>query len=182
MRQKEFLSEQGGKETNDAELMRVVAESTNVLKRAAAELRRKAKERSREGMDVGAVRVGYQYVLDAYEKKAVILEALADQLSRDAAETARFIETEGDDSKKRILLQYELLKARTIASMYAFFNRIEELTPSDLDYRRLQEEAADSLREQEERRKKKITPFHPRPPKFLLRIVGFSEEEIERWL
>ncbi|MBI2640078.1 MAG: hypothetical protein HYW90_04305 [Candidatus Sungbacteria bacterium] len=183
MNQKESPSENREARITNQELARSLAESTKILRDAAADLRVKAKARGYKGMDVGDVRVGYGYVQEAYGVKAKILDDLAEKLELDAMETIKVLETEGDSVKKNMLLQYELLKIKFIAHVYAFFNHIDDLTPEDLDYDKLQKEAAEALREQEERRKKKVGPLpQPRPPKFLLRMMGLSEKEIEEWL
>lgn len=178
------INEEAGlstEKTANPELAETLAYSTKTLRDAASELRKKARQRihTGEAMDIGGGRVSYKYVADAYEKKSEILDKLADSLEVDAAATLKLVEQEPDSVKKRLLVDYELFKARFISNLYASFNTLDELTPKDLQYKKLQREFAKSLAVGERQRQEKYIPPIPHPPKFIMRMMGFTEEEIE---
>ncbi|KKS38800.1 MAG: hypothetical protein A3G49_00395 [Candidatus Sungbacteria bacterium RIFCSPLOWO2_12_FULL_41_11] len=182
MNPEQISQENKSKLIENPEHARLLAESTKVLRDSAATLRSKAKKRGHEGMNVGKTRVNYEYVRDAYQRKAETLDRMAELIQTDATATMELIENEDDSTKIKILLQYQLLSAKAVSSIYAFFKHIDDLTPEDLDYQRLQKEAEAAIEEQEKRRVEKNKYYISRPPKFLLRMAGFSEEEIEQWI
>lgn len=168
----------------DPLLAHELALSTKTLHDAAAELRRKARTGISRVEEKLEVRLSSDRIKGALREKAKRIDEVAEALEKDAVSTVELVKGEPNEKKRRLMLMYELVKARTLAGFYTFFNRVDDLSAEDVwteDDERALRDYYQRMDEKERKRKESFIPPSPAVPTFILKMSGLSDEEIEHY-